>query len=55
MDPNHRNYGCNYEIYFTIINVLNFIYIFTYIRISTIDVLAVYIFLSKIDWTTTLI
>jgi hypothetical protein len=47
MDQNYRNYGCNYEIYFIIISVLNCIYILSYIRILAVSVLAVYIFLSK--------
>jgi len=47
MDQNYRNYGYNYEIYFTIISVLSFIYVLTYIRILAVSVLAVYIFLPK--------
>jgi hypothetical protein len=55
IDLNYRNYGCNYEIYLTIISALNCIYILTYIRILAVSVLAVYIFFTKIDYTTTLI
>jgi hypothetical protein len=47
MDQNYRNYGCNYEIYFTIISVLSCIYVLTYIRILAGSVLVVYIFLPK--------
>jgi hypothetical protein len=47
MDQNYRNYGCNYEIYFTIISALNCIYIPTYNRILAVCVLVVYIFLPK--------
>jgi len=47
IDPNYRNYGCNYKIYFTIISALNCIYILTYIRILAVSVLAIYIFLPK--------
>jgi hypothetical protein len=47
MNQNYRNYGCNYEIYITIISALNCIYILTYIRILAVSILAVYIFLPK--------
>jgi predicted signal transduction protein with EAL and GGDEF domain len=47
MDQNHRNYGCNYEIYSTIISVLSCIFILVYIRTSAIGVLVIFIFLPK--------